>query len=135
MNQPVVFHRALFAGQQRTFKLRFGEVAELERLCSAGIGAIALRIGTHQFYQADIRETVRLGLQGGGLDEPQATALVHHSFEDKALEAHIQLAAKIVEAYLNGIPDELKKKEPDPNEPPPATSPPETSAPGIASAE
>lgn len=111
MSKTVVFYRAPFSGQARTFMLRFGEVAELERLCNAGIGAIALRIGTHQFYQADIHETIRLGLQGGGMEEPQATALVMSAFADRPLESHIQLAAKIVEAYLNGIPEELKKKD------------------------
>lgn len=135
MQRRVVFHRSPFAGQERTFRLRFGEVAELERLCNAGIGAIALRIGTHQFYQADIRETVRLGLQGGGIDEPQATALVGSAFGERELAEHIELAAKTIEAYLNGIPEELKKKEPKRRARKPRSSSPVTSPPGTALAE
>lgn len=129
-----VFHRAPFAGQGRTFRLRLGEVGELERLCNAGIGAIAMRLATHQFYNADVRETVRLGLQGGGLDEPTATALIMSAFDDRPLSAHIELAALIIKAYLDGIPDELKKKEPDANVPAPASSP-ATSPDGTASAQ
>ncbi len=110
MSKLVTFYRGPFAGRERQFCLRLGEVAELERLCNAGIGKIAIDIATHQFSQAEIRETVRLGLQGGGSSEPEATALTMTSFDGHPLAEHIELAAKIVEAYLNGIPEELKKK-------------------------
>lgn len=133
MSKLVTFYRGPFAGRDRRFCLRLGEVAELERLCNAGIGSIALHIATHQFSQAEIRETVRLGLQGGGLTEPEATALTMSAFDGRPLAEHIELAAKIVEAYLNGIPDELKKKPPAPRKRRPA-SPPVTSPTGTAPA-
>lgn len=104
------FCRKPFAGRERTFRLRIGEAGELERLCNAGIGAIMLRLASHQFYSADIRETVRLGLQGGGASEPEATALVMNNVDAKPLADHIQLAADILGAYVSGIPEEIKKK-------------------------
>lgn len=91
-----------------------------------------MRLATHQFYASDVREAVRLGLQGGGLSEPEATALVMGSVDSHPLAAHIELASDIIGAYVNGIPDDLKKKEdPETGQP----SPPETSLSGTASAE
>ncbi|MGL3208688.1 gene transfer agent family protein [Bradyrhizobium sp. BR 1433] len=102
--------RRPFAGRERTLRLRIGEVAELERLANAGIGAIMVRLATHQFYASDVREAIRLGLQGGGLTEPEATAIVMGSVDSKPLGEHIQLAADIIGAYVSGIPDDIKKK-------------------------
>lgn len=104
------FVRRPFAGRERTFQLRFGEAAELERVCGAGIGAIMVRLATHQFYTSDIRETLRLGLQGGGLSEPEATALIMGNVDTRRLAEYIGLAADTIGAYVNGIPDEIKKK-------------------------
>jgi hypothetical protein len=124
--------RRPFAGRERTFKLRFGEASELERLCDAGIGAIMVRLATHQFTVADVREAVRMGLQGGGASEPEATALVMRNVDENPLAQHIELAADIIGAYVNGIPDPVKKKDGAADQTPP--SPPETSVTGTASA-
>lgn len=124
--------RRPFAGRERTFKLRLGEASELERLCDAGIGAIMVRLATHQFKIADVREAVRMGLQGGGASEPEATALVMHNIDPNPLAQHIDLAAEIIGAYVNGIPDPVKKKGRGGRSAPP--SPPETSVTGTASA-
>lgn len=102
--------RRPFAGRDRTFLLRIGEASELERLCNAGIGGIMVRLASHQFFTGDIREAVRLGLQGGGASEPEATALVMGNVDTRPLAEHIQLAADILGAYVSGLPDELKKK-------------------------
>ncbi len=105
-----LFVRRAFAGRERTFQLRFGEAAELERVCGAGIGAIMVRLATHQFYTSDIRETLRLGLQGGGASEPEATALIMGNVDTKRLVEYLELAADTIGAYVNGIPDDIKKK-------------------------
>lgn len=110
-----LFVRRPFAGQERKFQLLIGGVGELERICNIGIGGMMMRLATHQFHAADIRETIRLGLQGGGLSEPEATALVMHNVDKQPLAAHIDLASDVIGAYVNGIPDDLKKKD----EPPP----------------
>jgi hypothetical protein len=125
--------RRPFAGRERTFRLRLGEASELERLCEAGIGAIMVRIATHQFKIADIREAVRLGLQGGGASEPEATALVMHNVDKVPLAQHIALAADIIGAYVNGLPEEVSKKAPARRERKPSRR--ATSASGTASAE
>ncbi len=101
---------ANLAGQRRKFELLIGGVAELERACDAGIGGIMLRIGTHQFKHVDVRETIRLALQGGGMNEPDATALVMNNLDGTPLAAHIGLAVQILEAFVNGLPETVKKK-------------------------
>ena len=100
-----VLHAA-FAGRRRRFCLRLGEIEDLERLCGAGVGEIMLRLSTHRFRVADIRETVRLGLQGGGASEPEATALVMGHFDKMPLAEHLQLAADILSAAVAGVPDD-----------------------------
>jgi hypothetical protein len=114
-----------FAGQQRRFCLPLGKIADLERLCESGIGGIMVRLGTHQFKARDIWETVRLGLEGGGMSGPEATAtcMPYHA---EPLIWYAELAAQILAAAVNGVPveegDKKKEKMPSENERP-ATSP------------
>lgn len=119
-------HYAVFAGRRRKFELRFGEIEELERLAGAGIGEIVVRLGTHRFRQADIRETIRLGLVGGGLNEAEATAIVMYSVDGVPFGETIRLAADIMNALIKGIPD-TGKNAAEGASTDPATSPPSTS--------
>lgn len=118
-------HFAPFAGRQRKFQLRIGEIGELERLCNAGIGEIMLRLAAHRFRFADIRETVRLGLEGGGASEPEATAVVMRSIDVSPLAEHLQLAADILSAAVSGVPD-TGKDQATGSDVAPVTSPPGT---------
>lgn len=115
-----------FAGRKRRFQLRLGEVEELERLAGAGVGEIALRLSTHRFKLADVRETIRLGLQGGGASETDATALVMSYVDDHPLTDNIGLAAKIISAFNADLPPSERGKEPAESDNGPATSPPST---------
>jgi hypothetical protein len=92
-----------FAGRPCRFQLRLGEMAELERLCGAGIGAIFMRLGTHQFSHRDVWDTIRLGLEGGGMSGIAASALVLR-YQDDPLMDHLLLAGRIVAAAVNGVP-------------------------------
>ena len=123
--RPFTAVDAIFAGRSRTFDLRIGELGELERICNAGIGEIALRLSTHQFRHADIRETIRLGLRGGGLGDAEATALVMTIVDGHPLADHLELAQSIVGGLLHGMP---AKKAPAEGQATasPATSPPST---------
>ena len=92
-----------FAGQKRKLELRLGEVAELERLAQAGIGEIMLRIASHRFQLADVRETIRLALEGGGMSEPEATALTKRYIDGMPLVIHLEMAGDIIGAFINGV--------------------------------
>ncbi|MCW2315314.1 hypothetical protein M2322_000848 [Rhodoblastus acidophilus] len=93
-----------FAGQRRKFELRIKQWGELERLCGTGIFAIAMRLSHGMGGFADVRETVRLGLEGGGMSEVEATALTLHYFDGEPLGAHLVLASEILSAAINGLP-------------------------------
>lgn len=94
---------AAFAGRECRFQLRLGEMAELERLCGAGIGAIFMRLGTHQFSHRDVWDTIRLGLEGGGMSGIAASAMVLR-YQDEPLMDYLPLAGQIVAAAVNGVP-------------------------------
>lgn len=125
MARSITLRRA-FGGRDCSFKLRWGEIEQLEQACGAGIGAIWQRVATLQFRAADIRETVRLGLQGAGLAEPMATAAVKLVFEEGPLLPHVQLAADILGAALEGAEPEKRPEAETPSSESPATSPPST---------
>lgn len=112
-----------FAGRERNFRLRIGEIGELERLCGAGIGAIAMRLAGHQFYAADIWETIRLGLEGGGASEIEASALTRR-YRDEPITTYLSLAVDIVMAAVSGVAPEGKAKRRGKRRP--ETSPPST---------
>lgn len=123
--------RRPFAGQDRSFQLRLGEISALEAACAAGIGEIALRINMHTFKAADVWETVRLGLEGGGMKEPQATRLVMN-YHDGPLSDYLGLAAEIISAALHGAApqDDAPGKDEAEGSTSPGTSPPCTTSAG-----
>lgn len=117
--------RAAFAGRDRDFQLRIGEIGELERICKAGIGAIMVRLASHQFYAHDIWETIRLGLEGGGAPETEATAIIMR-YRSRPLADYIELATNIVVACVNGAPREAPGKSAGETSDGLASSPPST---------
>ncbi|UHC14423.1 gene transfer agent family protein [Methylobacterium currus] len=97
---------AVFGGRRRKLQLTLGCIGELERICGAGIGEIQLRLAGHRFYAADLRETVRLGLIGGGEDLAGAEALMRFNFDQQPLATHLQLAADLLSAAVAGVEPE-----------------------------
>jgi hypothetical protein len=102
MSQTLI--RRPFAGQDRPFDLRIGEITALERICACGIYGIVARIVTHQAYAADIRETIRLGLVGGGMTDAESTRLVMESCDGYPLSEHMPLAIDILKCVVQGLP-------------------------------
>lgn len=49
---------------------KIGEQLDLEERCKAGIAAIMTRLQDGTWYINDVRETIRLGLIGGGMKPP-----------------------------------------------------------------
>lgn len=97
--------RKFFAGRERNFQLRLGEISEMERNCNAGIGEIMARLATHRFGVNDIWEPVRLGLIGGGASALEADLTVqtyhppHYPIAD-----FLALAVEIVQGAVSGVP-------------------------------
>ena len=56
-----------FGDGEHAFNIaRIGQVLELQDKCNAGVATILGRLRRQEWYFADIRETIRLGLIGGG---------------------------------------------------------------------
>lgn len=124
-----------FGDGDYTFRLGLAQIAELQRTCGAGIGAIYARVlrgryttqggvdigSIHEadFYQADLRETIRLGLIGGKSgtvnDQPvdvspdRARQLVENYVDTRPLYESWTLAAAILTALVVGYAPEGAK--------------------------
>ncbi|ATQ67733.1 MULTISPECIES: gene transfer agent family protein [Methylosinus] len=122
---PQTCIHADLAGRRRKFELRLGEIGELERLCNAGIGAIYMRLVSMQWRNDDIRETIRLGLMGGGASEPDATMVVMRYIDPEPKGRHLALAASILSACIEGAPEGNAEGE-GPKSDASETSPPST---------
>lgn len=122
-----------FGGRARVFRLRIGEIGELETLCAAGIGEIYLRVATQRYRLADLRETIRLGLIGGGAPPGEADMLVGRYVDGRPIAEYLQLAADILTALHAGAQDAAQDSPDEPGKAAgsggPATSPP-SSPPG-----
>ena len=92
-----------FAGLERRFQLTIGQIAELEQTQRAGIGEITDRVITGKFYAGDIWQTLRLGLQGGGMSEVEATALIGR-YQREPIIPYVGLASDILASCLAGTP-------------------------------
>ena len=95
-----------FGDSEHSFELTPASIRELEIKCGSGIGAIANRLFARNFAQADINETIRLALIGGGMSPKRAHELIVAYVEGRALIETYELAAKILERTLLGNPTE-----------------------------
>jgi hypothetical protein len=112
-----------FAGRERAFDVApLGIIERLERACGAGMGEILGRLQGRGFNpitgmpdpvfrHADIRETIRLGLIGGGATDAEATEWVMEAIDGRPILEHLGLAVAIMSAYAFGVDDALKKSE------------------------
>ena len=92
-----------WAGGDYVFRLPIGQLIELQDACDAGPEWIwnALHDGSYRFEY--IRETIRLGLIGGGMDPIPALKLVKRYVDDRPLAENKHTAALIMGAVVVGI--------------------------------
>lgn len=83
-----------FGDADHLFRLRIREIGLLQNRCSAGFGEIISRVNGGGFHILDVYETIRLGLEGGGMAPVEA--------------------AKLATAYIDGQP---LAREGDPSSP------------------
>jgi hypothetical protein len=95
-------HRVFFGDRERDFKITPKLIAELERQTGVGVGALCKRLFAGDFSHADIVETIRLGLIGGGADPFDASTLVKVYASDAPLSTSYPLAVSILEALWFG---------------------------------
>ena len=98
-------HTAFFGDAEYQFNLTPAMIRELEQKCGA-IGALCQRVFNRNFSQADINETIRLALVGGGTTPKRAAELIAAYAEGRPLIETYELAAKILERAMFGNPHE-----------------------------
>jgi hypothetical protein len=97
-------HTAFFGDAEYPVRLTPALVIELEHKTGAGIGALCIRIFNRQFAQADILETIRLSLIGGGLKPERAATLIASYAVDRPLSETYPVAVAILENVWFGQP-------------------------------
>jgi len=87
-----------WADSEYLFALKAKQIEELEHICGEGIGRICMRVFNKVDYSyKHLRETIRLGLIGGGTDAVTAK--------------------RLVETYVDGAPISPFKMDADGNKP------------------
>lgn len=102
----------IWAGGEDAFCLaKVGLILDLEEKCGAGIAAIMTRLGDGSWRLNDVRETIRLGLIGGGMDPAKAMAAVKNHVDEQPLASSVLMAYEIIAAVLVGVKDDPVGKE------------------------
>ncbi len=95
-------HRAFFGDGERAFRITPELIVELERKTGAGIGGLCRRLFAGDFKHADVTETIRLALVGGGTLPKDADALVAAYAVNRPLSEIYPLAVSILETLWFG---------------------------------
>lgn len=86
-------------------------VLELEEKCGAGVAEIFQRIQESRWKFNDIRETLRLGLIGGGETPEKALRLINRYCDDRPWAENVLPAqAVLIAAMVGVVGDNLEKK-------------------------
>lgn len=115
MREPQVVN---WAGGEHPFLLRIGEMLALEKSCGTGIGAVFGRLsssltGGPLWHVADITETLRLGLIGGGAARDEAQSVVNATVDRVGLLSLAPIAMTVLLLSLKGDdPDEDESDDP-----------------------
>ena len=90
---------------------KVGLLLELEEKCGAGIAAIMRRLEDGTWKLNDLRETIRLGLIGGGKTPAEAMVAVKRHVDERPLAEGVLLAYEIIAAAMVGVQgDDIGKK-------------------------
>jgi hypothetical protein len=90
-----------------TFRLALGQLRELQDKCGAGPIEVLDRLRERRWRVEDVREPIRLGLVGGGMDPLAALVLVDRYVDQRpSLAENVRHAQGILIAALIGVPDD-----------------------------
>jgi hypothetical protein len=101
-----------WADGDHPFRLAIGQLQELQDKCGAGPPEILRRLMSQTWHVNDVRETLRLGLIGGGMPPAEALTLVKRyvDAEDRPLAENVLYATLVVQAAIVGVEDESLEK-------------------------
>lgn len=89
-----------WAGGEHGFLLTIPLLRALQDRCDAGPEWILNRLRSGQWRVDDVIQTIRLGLEGGGMPKDQAVKLVQHHVEDQPISLSVLTAALVLSASL-----------------------------------
>lgn len=137
-----------FAGEERVFRIRLGEIRRIEDKCGCGIGLVLGRLsravllvnqiaGLQAFAAGldiradDVRTTLYEGLVGAGTPSPEATKIVREEIDERGVRGivdNVAVALAVLWASQEAPADEAASGEGEAAETPPPepTSPPST---------
>jgi len=96
------------------FRLRIGELIELQEKCDAGPPLILARLQASAWNVPDVRETIRIGLIGGGATAHEAHKLVFRYVDEVPdWQLNALVAGQILAAALYGVEEEPTPKKSD----------------------
>jgi hypothetical protein len=101
-----------WADGEHKFRLAIGQLRELQEKTDAGPVEVLDRLATRRWRLDDVRETLRLGLIGGGMAPVKALGLVKRYVDERPLMESLPAAQAVLLAAIVGVPeDEVGKGE------------------------
>jgi hypothetical protein len=97
-----------------TFRMTVTGAIELEQKCDAPFAVVFKRLMAGEYKVADIRETIRLGLIGGGKTPAVALNLVRKYVDERPIAENILTAQAVLSGLMFGFAEEAKEQEDDP---------------------
>lgn len=110
MNDQITLN-AFFGNRERSFCLTDAMLAELERIANLGVGALYYQFVNGAYPANLLREVIRLGLVGAGMDPEEAKRLCDAYAANRPLSETFPLAFEILDARWSGV--EVGAEEPD----------------------
>lgn len=95
-------HTAFYGDGEKTFALSPELVTELERKTGRGIGGLSRAMFRGDFHLAEITETIRLALIGGGTPPDDAAAIVTTYTAATPIMQSYALAVEILNTRMMG---------------------------------
>ncbi|HEV7323528.1 MAG TPA: gene transfer agent family protein [Bosea sp. (in: a-proteobacteria)] len=101
-----------FGGGSYRFRLAMGELEELQEVTGAGPYHCLRRLLAGDWHVQDVRDTIRLGLIGGGLSANEALKLTRRYVDERPdWIRNATLAIAALSAALAGAPEEQPSKK------------------------
>jgi hypothetical protein len=85
---------------------KVGLILDLEDKCKAPFAVVMARLENGAWGLNDVRETIRLGLIGGGMKPEKAMAAVRNHVDENPLSHSVLVAYEVVRAVMFGVPDD-----------------------------
>ncbi|WP_375458888.1 gene transfer agent family protein [uncultured Enterovirga sp.] len=96
----------LWGDGEHRFRLAIGQLRELQTKCNAGPLEILDRLANRTWRIDDARETIRLGLIGGGMEPIAALERVLNYVDARPPMESLQTAQAVLIAAIIGVPDD-----------------------------